>query len=171
MQKSKGKSRKSEPAATFAFCVLPIAFCVALACGRKTALKPPELVRPQAIDNLAAAPVAEGIELVWQRPDRYADGSRMEDLGRFVIERSDAGDPFHTIATLPVTDRERFRKVRRIHYVDASPQPGMRYAYRVFSVTLDEYVSLPSNVAIASVGETPTASASASPTPSGAVTR
>src|SRR5262245_43748083 len=100
---------------------LAVALCVLVvlpACGRKTPPKAPELVRPEVIDNLDVKHAENGVELTWGRPDEYADGSRMPDLGTFTIERADGDGPFRPIETLEVTDRERFQKIRRLHYTD-----------------------------------------------------
>jgi hypothetical protein len=37
-------------------------------CGRKTPVKPPGLAAPEAIDDLVAINVKEGIRLTWRRP-------------------------------------------------------------------------------------------------------
>jgi hypothetical protein len=127
-----------------------VALCaVALAlpaCGRKTAVRPPELVAPATIEDLTANNVAEGIRLAWKRPATYVDGSRMNDLGAFRIERSIGTAPFERLSTVPVTDRERFRKESRFRHLDAAVSPGNRYSYRVVSFTVDEYASAPSNI-------------------------
>lgn len=118
-----------------------------LACGRKTAVKPPELVAPETIDNLAAHNLADGIRLSWRRPTKYVDGSRMSDLGAFRVERSAAVDePFAPAATIAVTDQERFQQERRFRWVDTDTVVGQTYQYRVFSVTIDDYESAPSNI-------------------------
>lgn len=116
------------------------------ACGRRTLPKAPELARPEVIDNLAAARSETGVELSWRRPDDYADGTRMPDLGTFSIQRAEGDGPFHTIEILPVGDRERFRKIKRLVFTDTTVTSGERYRYRVLSTTLDDYESEPSNV-------------------------
>lgn len=116
------------------------------ACGRKTAVKPPELVIPQVISNLAARNVTGGIDLTWARPRRYADGTAMNDLAGFRIERGAGEAPFESLATLEVSDRDRFRQIRRFRYQDLSSKAEVSYRYRVFSFTLDGYVSQPSNL-------------------------
>jgi hypothetical protein len=117
------------------------------ACGRKTFIRPPELAAPQRIENLAAANVADGVQLAWARPKTYSDGSRMTDLGAFTIERSTGGGPFVPVGTVEVTDRERLQQERRFRWVDTGASVGEIYAYRVLSATTDGYVSEPSNVA------------------------
>ena len=132
---------------TFAFCLFLLALCLAVGCGRKTTPRAPELVVPETIRTLRAEQAAEGVVLSWRRPQDYADGSRMTDLAGFRIERSADGAPFTAIAEIALSDRERFRKMRRFRYVDARTLPGHHYQYRVFSSTTDAYVSAPSNVA------------------------
>jgi hypothetical protein len=115
-------------------------------CGRRTDVKPPQLVAPQAIEKLAASNEEDGIRLSWERPDEYVDGSAMRDLAAFRIERSLADGPFLPLRRVEVTDRDRFRQIRRFRLMDADVKPHERYRYRVVSFTLDGYVSAPSNV-------------------------
>jgi hypothetical protein len=128
------------PALLAALCTL------AAACGRKTPVKPPELVAPQRIENLAASNAPDGIRLTWQRPTTYADGTRMTDLGAFRIERSTAGRPFSLIATIALSDQARFQQERRFRWVDADTLVGETYQYHVISFTTDGYDSEPSNI-------------------------
>lgn len=124
-----------------------IAVLAPLACGRKTPPKAPELVRPERIESLQAVNRPDGILLSWKRPERYADASRMTDLAGFRVERAVEGEPFEVVTLLQITDRDRFRQMERFRYLDAAVSPGIRYLYRIFSFTLDDYVSQPSNVA------------------------
>jgi hypothetical protein len=126
--------------------LLLVFLCFLPSCGRRTMPKAPELVRPATIENLAVAHVETGVELSWGRPNEYVDGARMSDLGSFTIERAEGGGDFRPLETFEVTDRDRFRKIRRLRYIDQSTAPGQRYRYRVLSSTLDDYVSAPSNV-------------------------
>jgi hypothetical protein len=104
----------------------------------------PELVRPEPASELAATRVPDGVRLTWQRPLRYSGGQRMNDLGHFTIERAAAADaPFEKVATVEVTDQERFQKERRIEWIDRDAKPGDRYLYRVTAETLDGYRSAP----------------------------
>ncbi len=119
-------------------------------CGRKGQLRAPEDVVPATIADLAAKPVAEGVEVTWSRPTTYADGTRMLDLGGFYIERAGAGDgarAFERVATITVTDNARFRQLKRFRYVDPDQGTVATRSYRVVSFTVDGYVSGPSNVA------------------------
>jgi hypothetical protein len=132
---------------------LPFAFCLLTfsvhACGRKALPRPPEDVVPKTITDLTASNVADGVQLSWTRPRTYADGERMTDLGGFVVERADGTDPrapFKRVAQLEVTDRDRFRQIKRFRHVDHDTSVGTQYRYRVVSFTIDRYFSAPSNV-------------------------
>jgi len=119
------------------------------ACGRKAPIRPPEDVVAQTISDLAASDSAAGVELAWSRPRRAVDGSELRDLGGFVIERAsgDLDAPYQRVATVDVTDRDRFRQVGRFRYLDRATTVGTEYRYRVVSFSLDRYFSAPSNVA------------------------
>jgi len=110
-----------------------------VACGQKTPPVAPELVRPRAPSALTATATAEGIRLVWHRPETYTGGKRMRDLARFLIERaSGEGAPgFVRVGELELDDRLRFRQERRLEWIDHDATPGQSYLYRVTSVTLD----------------------------------
>ena len=114
------------------------------ACGQKGRLQAPELVRPEPPGELGAIVIPDGVRLGWLRPLRYSGGGRMNDLGGFSIERApgDGGPPgFRQVGTVTLDDQNRFRKERRLEWVDRDVQPGERYLYRVTAVTLDGYRS------------------------------
>lgn len=120
-------------------------------CGRRTPVKPREDLRPAPIGNLTATVAEGGVLLEWSRPTENVDGSRLDELGHFVIERRVPGgngfdQRFRPVAEVPVTDRERFRKVRQFRHLDPS-DPAAGPEYRVVSHTLDGYTSAPSNMA------------------------
>ncbi len=141
------------------FCVLCSLFAVTCtlfsvtflsACGRKTPVRPPELVAPESVDDLTLAVEGKGIKLLWGRPQKYVDGSDMEDLAGFVVLRAtqnDQGeaDSFTQVATVTVDDRDRFRKAKKFSYTDEQLTAGTLYRYRVQVFTLDGYYSSPSN--------------------------
>jgi len=134
------------PAAVVAICALP------WACGNKGNPRPPEFVRPQRIEDLAATPSRTGIRLSWTRPTKTVDGNDMPDLDGFVVSRATGATSvesahFETIATIHLDDRERFAKVHRMTYDDLRVTPGETYLYRVVAFTLDGYVGGPSRVA------------------------
>jgi hypothetical protein len=130
--------------------VVPLAAAAILVaasgCGRKTDVKPPQLIAPRAIKKLAASNNEKGIRVSWERPDEYVDGSAMHDLAAFRLERSLADGPFLQLRRLEVTDRDRFRQIRRFRIMDAAVEPNQHYRYRVVSFTLDGHVSAPSNI-------------------------
>jgi len=110
------------------------------ACGRKSIPVAPETVRPRAPATLAAASTPEGVRPTWLRPLQYSGGQRMHDLDRFLVERAPGeGAPatFTRVATVVLEDRFRFRKERRLDWVDRDAKPGERYLYRVIAVTRD----------------------------------
>ncbi len=120
-----------------------------LSCGRKAPPRPPEDVAPKTIADLAATNAPEGIRLSWSRPLIYMDGTRMQDLAGFVIERAAANElrpAFKRVTVLEVSDRDRFRQEKRFQYVDPDTVSGDDYQYRVVSFTLDRYFSAPSNI-------------------------
>jgi hypothetical protein len=117
-------------------------------CGLKASPRPPEDVLPKTISDLHATNLSEGVQLSWSRPLFYADGSRMADLAGFVIERAVGTEPhvpFARLSVLEVSDRDRFRQIKRFQYLDRDTRAGTTYRYRVVSFTLDRYVSKPSN--------------------------
>jgi hypothetical protein len=124
-----------------------LALAVLAHCGRKTDVRPPELVAPEVVEGLRTQNVAEGVRVSWRRPTRYVDGSTMTDLGGFRIERSRDGEAFGLWREEPVNDRERFRKTRRFRVVDTGVETGREYRYRVRAFTLDGHVSHASEVA------------------------
>ncbi len=134
---------------------------VAPACGRKTLPKPPQLVAPRAVEELSLATQSGGILVRWSRPTEYVDGSGMEDLGGFVVERNRYNSSFEEIARVPVTDRGRFQKAKRFDYVDTKLLPGATYHYRIVAYTTDGYYSSPSGAA--EITWNPPGSAAAAP--------
>jgi len=116
-------------------------------CGRKTLPRPPAMVAPQTVTSVALSVRPTGIEIGWDRSTRYVDGSRMTDLGGFIVERQSFSTEFHEIARVPVTDRGRFRQAKRFEHLDEDVTPDMMYHYRVVAFTLDGYYSAPSGAA------------------------
>jgi len=114
-------------------------------CGRKTPPRPPELIAPEPIQHLRASVSKDGVLLRWERPQRYADHSRMFDLGGFRVQRAQGDTTFKTITALTVDDRDRFRQLRHFRYVDADVETNRTYRYRVFSFTLGGDLSRSSN--------------------------
>jgi hypothetical protein len=132
--------------------LLLLTFTVAVsACGRKGPVRAPEDVLPQRITDLTVATARDGIQLSWSRPRTYTDGSRMTDLGGFIVERAGAAPQagFQKLATQEVSDRDRFRQVKHFTYLDRDTTVGTVYRYRVVSFTVDGYFSEASNVVMA----------------------
>ena len=117
------------------------------ACGIKSRPLPPSQVRPQRTTDLAAVSVSNGIRIRWSRPEHYAGGTRMRDLGKFEILRASGGGEPQVVADLAVSDLQRFRQQHHFSYLDTDTEVGHRYRYQIISVTTDGYESLPSNQA------------------------
>lgn len=117
---------------------------VAPACGRKTMPRPPQLVAPKPVEEISLATQKGGILVRWSRPTEYVDGSSMEDLGGFIVERNRYNSKFEEIGRVPVTDRGRFQKAKRFDYLDSQLLDGATYHYRVVAYTTDGYYSVPS---------------------------
>jgi hypothetical protein len=133
------------------------------ACGRKTAVRPPEAVAPATIESLTVVNAIEGVRLSWRRPKSTADGGNLFDLAGFTIERSISGGPYTLLTSIDVADRDRLRQARRFRYVDTDTQVGELYSYLVFAATLDGYISAPSNMAQV-VRSVPTVTPTVAPT-------
>ena len=116
---------------------------LALACGRKAAPLAPQLVQPEPAESLAGVSTPEGVRLSWLRPLRYSGGGRMNDLEGFDIERAtDAESPvYFPVGEVTLTDQTRFKKERRIEWLDTTAVRGAKYRYRVTAKTLDGYRS------------------------------
>jgi hypothetical protein len=133
------------------------------ACGRKTMPKPPQYVAPKPVQELSLATQSDGILVRWTRPTEYVDGSGMEDLAGFVVERNRYNSPFEEIARVPVTDQGRFQKSKRFDYVDTHLMAGATYHYRIIAFTTDRYFSTPSDAA--EIEWNPPAAAAPAPSP------
>jgi hypothetical protein len=125
--------------------VAAFANLVFLGCGVKSQPIPPEAARPEKILGLEAANAKEGIRLTWDRPDNYAGGAKMTDLGGFAISRAQEGKPPEKIGDLQVHDEGRFQVQRTFTFIDGDTIMGKTYHYEVTSNTTDGYVSEPSN--------------------------
>ena len=125
--------------------------CLVAACGHKAPIYPPEFVVPRAIEDLRLTVGDSGIELRWGRPETYADGRSIDDLGGFVVLR--AVQPkdgrlgeFSPLATISGEDGTRFRQTQRFRFTDKQLKAGTRYQYRIQAFTLDGDYSIPSNM-------------------------
>lgn len=134
----------------FYLCLSLCLLSVFSGCGRKTPVRPPELVAPQAITDLSATSTAEGVRLRWSRPLKHVDNSDLEELAGFVVLRATQGataqsGAFEQIATVTVEDRDRFRRAKRFSYLNSEVDSGVLYRYQVLAFTLDSYYSTASN--------------------------
>ncbi|HTJ08087.1 MAG TPA: hypothetical protein VL393_00240 [Candidatus Binataceae bacterium] len=123
-----------------------MAIAMAPGCGSKSRPIAPELTHPDRINDLSAKPDPKGIRLTWSRPMKYSGGASLRDLAGFRLMRAEGDGSLTDLAELPVTDQERFQKVRRFAYVDTSAQMGHNYRYMIIAETSDGYQSDPSNV-------------------------
>ena len=125
--------------------------CLCLpACGKKTPVRPPELVIPEPTGDLTLDIEKDSVVLHWGRPQKYVDGHDLDDLGGFDVLRAtqDAEgqtSAFTKVAIISVEDRDRFRKTKKFSYTDTQLTVGTLYRYRVQAFTLDGYWSDPSN--------------------------
>ena len=130
---------------TFVLAIAGLASALFLACGVKSQPIPPEAARPEKIASLEAANAKEGIRLTWDRPENYAGGAKMKDLGGFSITRTQEGKPSEKIGDIQVHDEGRFQVQRTFTFIDGATVMGKTYHYQVTSSTTDGYVSEPSN--------------------------
>jgi hypothetical protein len=91
------------------------------------------------------------VAISWKRPTKAADGSRLYDLSRFVVQRRVPGGEFEPVATVEVTDRDRIRPQRKFEVVD--PVAPGTYEYRVRAVTEDGQKGIPTAAVRVEVGE------------------
>src|ERR1700687_6371224 len=141
-------ARRMKPFAALVICVA-LANLGWLGCGVKSVPIPPEAARPEKIQNLAGSSSKDGIRLTWSRPENYAGGQKMRDLGGFTIARSSGDAPFQKIGEIQVNDQGRFQVERTFTYTDKETELGSTYRYQVISNTTDGYHSEPSNIATA----------------------
>jgi hypothetical protein len=140
-------ARTRRPRTRSAAAALVLLLAALAACGRKTDPRPPELVAPRIVTEISLTTLADGITVRWSRPTQYVDGSTMEDLAGFVIERSRNNEPFTELGRVLVTDRGRFQKAKRFEYVDRVVVAEGIYHYRIVAFTSDQYYSAPSGAA------------------------
>ena len=123
--------------------LVAVALTIAASCGRKTAVRPPDLVAPEPARELSVANTADGIELHWGRPTRYVDRSPMLDLAGFRIQRRRACCGFREIHEIVLDDRQRFRRAKSFRWTDTGVELGEIYYYQVVAYTVDDYASEP----------------------------
>jgi hypothetical protein len=137
-------SRRNTIAAAIAAVVAAMLW---LGCGVKSPPIPPQQAVPERVADLTALSAGNGIHLGWSRPESYAGGKKMRDLGHFEIYRAEDSTAFRPLVDIPVNDQERFQQQHVFEYVDSATEIGHTYKYQVISETQDGYRSEPSNVA------------------------
>ncbi len=130
---------------TFALMIAALASAMFLGCGVKSPPISPEAARPEKILGLEAVNAKDGVRLTWERPESYAGGQKMRDLGGFTILRAQEGKPVKKIGDIQVYDEGRFQVQHTFTFIDGATIMGKTYHYQVTSNTTDGYVSEPSN--------------------------
>lgn len=134
--------------ARFVLGAAALALATPLACGRKGSPRPPQWVVPNSPDPVLVEDTDRGVRISWKRPRAYADGSTLDDLGAFEIERACEPDTtFRTVGVVRLFDRDRFRKEREFSVIDLDVPKDAPCRYRVVAVTIDEYRSDPAESA------------------------
>ena len=96
------------------------------ACGVRTPPRPPENTAPLMIGQALATRNADGsVTLSWKRPATSVDGTRLDDLAGFEIERLSANGEWEVISTLPVTDSKRVNPRSNWAHTDTTARPGI----------------------------------------------
>jgi hypothetical protein len=139
------RSTKIANLLTLTLAIASFASAVFLGCGVKSQPIPPEAARPEKIVGLEAANAKEGIRLSWDRPELYAGGAKMKDLGSFSISRAEESKPAEKIGDIQVHDEGRFQVQNTFQFIDGSTVMGKTYHYQVPSSPTDGYVREPSN--------------------------
>ncbi len=130
---------------TLALTIAALASVAFLGCGVKSPPISPAAASPERILGLEAVNAKDGIRLSWERPESYAGGQSMRDLGGFTISRAQEGKPLEKIGDIQVHDEGRFQVQHTFTFIDGATIAGKTYHYQVTSNTTDGYVSQPSN--------------------------
>ena len=124
--------------------VVAVAAMTGTGCGRKAAPRPPEYVIPQSPDPITVESSPDGVKVTWRRPREYVDGQPLGDLAGFRVRRACQPElDFTEVASVPVTDQQRFRKASSFSMLDHAAPLGVPCRYQVIAFTLDEYTSPP----------------------------
>ncbi len=128
-----------------AFVLATCLLLVLSACGIKGPPRPPSLVTPAPVADLAALSRENNVTLAWTRPLKNTDGSLLKDLASFHLYRK--GEPvevgktkkegpgFILIATIDAERSENaLREGDRYLYQDRGLPYDQRYLYRLVSI-------------------------------------
>jgi hypothetical protein len=96
------------------------------ACGVRTPPRPPENTAPLMTGQALATRNGDGsVTLSWKRPATSVDGTRLDDLAGFEIERLSANGEWEVITTLAVTDAKRINPRSNWSHTDTTAPPGI----------------------------------------------
>jgi predicted small lipoprotein YifL len=126
--------------ATFPTLILLI--ILAVGCGVKGPLTPPDVLVAKAITDLKGTVRDEGFYLTWSLPKENMDGSRPVDLERFLVLRRDEtrGCPecpgeFKVMAELDLrTSQGYLLKDDTVTWKDSGLTEGVIYMYKIIGV-------------------------------------
>lgn len=129
-------------------------------CGRYLPPIAPELVAPQAVDQVVITPSAEGISFAWVAPDEDRRGKELLSMEGYRVRRKELerrGDetdpdiPFRAVGFVPDTHiqvREKMREearaqgkvgrrvkvpeeLKKFSFLDSTPEIGKTYLYKI----------------------------------------
>jgi predicted small lipoprotein YifL len=137
--------------ATFPTLILLV--ILAVGCGVKGPLTPPDVLVAKAITDLKGTVRDEGFYLTWSLPKENMDGSRPVDLERFLVLRRDEtrGCPecpgeFKVKADLDLRSPQGYvLEDDTVTWKDSGLTEGVIYMYKVIGVNHWGYQSPPSN--------------------------
>ncbi len=134
-----------------------ILFISVLSCGKKNPPVPPKLRVPKAIEDLSYYFDDGILVLKWSIPRENTDGSKLEDLEGFLVQRrhihfserdcASCGPSFKTVADIHM-DHPKDAKIigKIVEFIDRDTLYKHQYIYRVFSYNTHGEVSGSSNI-------------------------
>ena len=122
-------------------CVI-LLIVLAMGCGVKAPPTPPDVLVPEAVDDLRATVKEDTIVLTWSMPKENVDGSKPVDLVRFLVLRRDetGGCPecpgeFNVKAELDLRSPKGYQlEDDTVTWRDTGFRDGVIYMYRVIGV-------------------------------------
>lgn len=139
---SSAARRRTAPRAALLIGCGVLAALAPAGCGRKAPPRPPQFVIPQSPDPVVVESSPDGVKIGWRRPREYVDGEPLGDLAGFhVLRACQPETTFAAIATIPVTDQQRFRKAGSFSMLDHDAPLGVSCRYEVIAFTFDGYTS------------------------------